>query len=202
MAFVGRPIFRFLENKTVTNGLERCVIAEEQMSTVVTSEAARDLKVIFNEHARLVYRTAYGITGSHEDAEDVLQTVFLQLVRSESPPDLGRNPQAYLYRAAVNCSLNTIRRRRREVLIQDEESLPTPPWADTGNTEFELRRLWQAMAELKPEAAQIVILRYMHNMSDSEIARLLGKSRGAIALKLFRSRARLKKLMLTSLGDK
>ncbi len=41
----------------------------------------------------------------------------------------------------------------------------------------------------------------LHNMSDAEIARLLGKSRGAIALKLFRSRARLKKLMLTSLRD-
>lgn len=172
------------------------------MSTVVTLEATRELELIFKQHARLVYRTAYGITGTHEDAEDVLQTIFLQLVRQEFSPDFGRKPQAYLYRAAVNCSLNILWRRRREVFVQDAEQLPIPAWADAGNTEFELRRLWEAMVELKPEAAQIVILRYMHNMSDAKIARLLGKSRGAVALKLFRSRARLKKLMLTSLGDK
>ncbi len=171
------------------------------MSTAVMLEATRELELIFKAHARLVYRAAYGITGTHEDAEDVLQTVFLQLVRRELMPDLGRNPQAYLHRAAVNCALNILRRRRREVLVQDAEKLPIPTLADAGNTEFMLRRLWEAMAELKPEAAQIVILRYMHNMSDAEIARLLGKSRGAIALKLFRSRARLKKLMLTSLRD-
>jgi DNA-directed RNA polymerase specialized sigma24 family protein len=41
----------------------------------------------------------------------------------------------------------------------------------------------------------------MHNKSDKEIARMLGVSRGAIALKLYRSRARLKKLLRASLGD-
>jgi DNA-directed RNA polymerase specialized sigma24 family protein len=41
----------------------------------------------------------------------------------------------------------------------------------------------------------------MHNKSDAEIARMLGKSRGAIALKLFRSRMKLKKLLRESLGD-
>jgi DNA-directed RNA polymerase specialized sigma24 family protein len=41
----------------------------------------------------------------------------------------------------------------------------------------------------------------MHNKSDAEIARMLGKSRGTIALKLFRTRARLKKLLLANVGD-
>jgi RNA polymerase sigma factor (sigma-70 family) len=73
---------------------------------------------------------------------------------------------------------------------------------DASNTELEVRRLYEAIAELKPEAAQILILRYMHNKNDAEIARILGRSRGTIALNLFRSRARLKKLLLTKLGDK
>ena len=97
--------------------------------------------------------------------------------------------------------MNTIRRRRREVLVDDPEHLETPGPSDSVNTELHHRRLYEAIAELKPEAAQIVILRYMHNKSDTEIARMLGVSRGAIAVKLYRSRARLKKLLRASLGD-
>ncbi|HYR90976.1 MAG TPA: sigma-70 family RNA polymerase sigma factor [Terriglobia bacterium] len=169
------------------------------MSTVAMSEPAQEFEIIFKEHARLVYRTAYGVTGSHEDAEDVLQTIFLHLIRREFPPDLRTNPQAYLYRAAVNSSLNIIRRRRHEVLVDAAEYFEIPARTNAGNRELEVRRLYEAIAELKPEAAQILILRYMHNKSDAEIARILGRSRGTIALNLFRSRARLKKLLLANL---
>ena len=170
------------------------------MSTVLISEPSQEFETIFKEHARLVYRTAYAVTGSHEDAEDVLQTIFLQLIRRQFPPDLRTNPQAYLYRAAVNSSLNIIRRRRRDVLVDDIEHFHFSCPTDSPNSELEVR-LYQAIRELKPEAAQLVILRYMHNKSDAEIARMLGKSRGTIALKLFRSRAQLKKLLSPTLGD-
>ena len=50
------------------------------MSIVMMSEvgdaSAQHAEDIFKEHAQLVYRTAYGVTGSHEDAEDVLQRYF------------------------------------------------------------------------------------------------------------------------------
>ena len=170
------------------------------MSTLVISEPTQEFETIFKEHARLVYRTAYGVTGSHEDAEDILQTIFLQLIRREFPPDLRTNPQSYLYRAAINSSLNIIRRRRRDVLVGDLEHFQISTPSDATNSEPDVRRLYEAIGKLKPEAAQIVILRYMHNKSDAEIARMLGKSRGTIALKLFRSRARLKKLLLSKLG--
>ena len=67
---------------------------------------------VFMEHAQFVFRTAYGVTGSHEDAEDVLQTVFLRLIRRELSPDFGANPRAYLYRAAVNAALDVLRSLR------------------------------------------------------------------------------------------
>ena len=163
--------------------------------TAVTQE----FEDLFNEHAQLVYRTAYGVTGRHEDAEDVLQTIFLRLMRRDLPTDLVRNPKAYLYRAAVNLSLDTIRFQRRHVLVDaaafSDLPAPTMQLADDDH-----RRLYRAMAELKPEAAQILILRYVHGRSDAEIAGMLGMSRGAIALRLFRSRAKLRKLLRSRLG--
>ena len=58
------------------------------------------------------------------------------------------------------------------------------------------------MAELTPKAAEILILRHVHGYSDAEIAEFLGKSRGTIAVSLFRTRARLRKSIRSLLGDK
>src|SRR6185436_7535468 len=77
---------------------------------------------IFREHYPLVFRTAYGVTGSPEDAEDVVQTIFLRLLRREFLPECMSDPRAYLYRAAVNLSLNVVKARQRHVLTDDAET--------------------------------------------------------------------------------
>jgi DNA-directed RNA polymerase specialized sigma24 family protein len=66
------------------------------------------------------------LTGSVEDAEDILQTIFLRLLAREFPPDLRKNPEPYLYRAAFNLSLNTLRQRKRHVLSGNMEVLADP----------------------------------------------------------------------------
>lgn len=165
-------------------------------------QAEEPVSRVFSDHAQFVYRTAYGVTGSHEDAEDVLQTVFVRLIRRDLPPDVGTNPRAYLYRAAVNAALDAVRsrRRRRIVAVAELPDLPAPS-PDAIDDEHH-RALYEAIAELKPASAQILVLRYVHDMSDAEIARMLGVSRGSIALRLFRSRARLKKLLRTRMGER
>ena len=158
---------------------------------------------IFRDHSGFVYRTAYRVTGSVEDAEDVLQTLFVQLLRRDLPPDFEKSAKAYLYRAAVNTSLNLIRTRRRSVLTADLDAFePVSPGAESrGQNEIE-ERLRAAIAELNPQAAEILVLRHVHGYSDTEIAKLLGTSRGTIAVSLFRTRARLRKSIGAYLGDK
>jgi RNA polymerase sigma-70 factor (ECF subfamily) len=157
---------------------------------------------LYREHATFVYRTALRITRNAEEAEDILQTIFLRLLRREFPPDLEKRPRAYLYRAAVNAALDVIQSRRNRAVFVDvseiESTLLTP---DSGSDEIIFQKLHQAIAELNPAAAEMLILRYMHNYSDAEIAKMLGKSRGVVAVTLYRSRAQLKKLIRQSLGD-
>ena len=69
--------------------------------------------MLFQTHHDRVFRTAHRITGSPADAEDVLQTVFLRLVKSPGAYDLSENPEAYLSRAAINASLDLMRSRTR-----------------------------------------------------------------------------------------
>ena len=161
---------------------------------------AQEFERIFREHYHTVYRTAYGVLGNGHDAEDVAQTVFLRLVRAKASPELRRNPGAYLYRAAVNESLNVIRARKRQrqhdAAEHYEKQRALTPSAESAEDLHS--RLYEAVAELSPGAAEILILRYVHNCSDAEIARRLGTSRGTIAVSLYRSRARLRKSMRAS----
>jgi RNA polymerase sigma-70 factor (ECF subfamily) len=167
---------------------------------------AEDLEDTFREHSRLVYRTAYSVTGSAQDAEDVVQTLFLQLLRKGFPSDFRKNPKGYLYRAAVNLALNAVKARRRRASAVDPNRLeavdlgPDERAASVARDDLQAR-LVDAIAQLNPRAAEMLILRYEHDTSEAEIGRLLGTSRAVVAVTLFRARARLKKLLRASSGD-
>ena len=177
------------------------------MSTVTISQENKttipeEFERLYREHATFVYRTALHITRNAEEAEDILQTIFLRLLRRESSPDLEKLPRAYLYRAAVNAALDAIESRRNRSKSADvgeiEAILHSP---DSSAKETLHQQLHKAIAELNPATAEILILRYMHNYSDAAIAKMLGKSRGVVAVTLYRARARLKKLIRQSPGD-
>src|SRR5215470_7545243 len=162
-----------------------------------------DFEAIFRQHSPLVYRTARAVIGNAEDAEDVVQAIFLKLMRRDPSPDLMKNPQAYLYRAAVNMSLDVIRSRRRRTFTDDVELVEVP--AAVADTQFDddMRvRLNEALKYLDPKAVEILVLRYVHDYSDAEISKMLGASRGAIAVRLFRVRAHLKKILRPRSGAK
>src|SRR5687768_15593568 len=85
-----------------------------------------ELEDLFRDHHKLIFRTAYSVTGSKPDAEDVLQVIFLRLLRRGLPPDLEQNPAGYLYRAAINLSLDTVRSRQRRNVTDDVERVLVP----------------------------------------------------------------------------
>src|SRR5262245_13147870 len=156
---------------------------------------------IYREHYQLVYRTAYSVTGNRQDAEDVLQTVFMNLLDRDLPGGLIRSLKAYLYRAAVNAALNTVRSRKRHNLVDGVEDIEAPvPSGSAGPGDLIRRNLLSAIAKLKPREAEIPILLYEHDYPYARIAKMLGTSRGTRAATLYRTRARLKKLLRTS-GD-
>src|SRR6185295_18136727 len=167
-------------------------------SDVIVKTLEREFEEVFRLHHDMVFRTAYAVLGNSSDAEDVVQTIFLRLLKRGISPDLNRNHAGYFYRAAVNESLSLIRSRKRLVLVSDSEkgakeleAHATQEEADSAEETH--RRLYEAVAKLNPKSAHILVLRYVFNKSDAEIARLLDTSRGAIAVTLYRARASLRK---------
>ena len=164
---------------------------------------AEEVELLFRQHHDQIYRTAYRVTGSSADAEDVLQTVFLRLVRrdnrKEGPVDLSPSPGSYLHRAAVNASLDLIRSRTRSNLVPIEEIAPVLEDSRSVNPEHERAsrerqsQVRQALGGLGTKAAEVVVLKYFEGHSNVEIARLLGTSQMVVGVTLHRARTKLRK---------
>src|ERR1035441_5104079 len=98
----------------------RSVLVEESVIAIPD-----ELERAFRAHNGLVFRTAYRITGNAADAEDVLQTVFLRLVRRGANVDAVENQESYLRRAAINAALDVIRAKQANPIVEVGE-LPDP----------------------------------------------------------------------------
>jgi len=168
----------------------------------VSSLNALEFEQLYREYAALVNRTAWGVLENREDAEDVLHTVFLKLLRKGFPPEFQKNPQAYLYRAAVNASLDVLKSRRRHPTLNPlgaervEAGRPSNEHFD----EETHQEVYAAIGQLPVESAEILVLRHMQNKSTAEIMDTLGVSRAVVAVRLFRARARLRRLLRVSKG--
>jgi RNA polymerase sigma factor (sigma-70 family) len=166
----------------------------------VSSLKALEFEQLYREYAALVNRTAWGVLASREDAEDVLHSVFLKLLRKGFPPEFEKNPKAYLYRAAVNASLDVLKSRRRHPTLHPldaEHVVAADPSASMFDDETH-QQLYDAIGRLPVESAEILLLRHMQNKSTEEIMKTLGVSRAVVAVRLFRARARLRKLLRVS----
>ena len=158
-----------------------------------------EVELLFREHHDHVLRAAYRVTGSAVDAEDVLQTVFLRLVRRKEKVDLSPSPGSYLHRAAVNASLDLLRSRTRSRSVSIEEVAPSAtesaePNPETQHVDRELQnQIRRSIATLGPKAAEIVVLKYFEGHSNLEIAQILGTSQMVIGVLLHRARTRLRK---------
>jgi RNA polymerase sigma-70 factor (ECF subfamily) len=161
---------------------------------------AGDLGALFRNHYKGMFRVAYRITGSQSDAEDVLQTVFVRLTPGWSNRDLSPNPRAFLYRAAINASLDVVRRRIRinsvsiDVVDYEQSGKHTAPSPADQLADKELRELVrQAVAKLEGRAATAFALRYYEGYDNAHIAEVLGTSQMVVAVTLHRARTRLRK---------
>jgi len=145
-----------------------------------------------------VFRTAYRLTGNAADADDVLQTVFLRLLR-RTQADVVDNEESYLRRAAINASLDVIRARQSNPTL---ELVDVPSnRSDTEATDLR-QALARAISTLPQRSAEIFTLRFIEGLSNPEIARMLGISQVLVAVTVFRTRQQLRKELGKFLGDR
>ena len=148
-----------------------------------------ELGDLYSRYADTVYRTALRVTGSTADAEDVLQTVFLRVLKREEPLDPLRAPEGFLRRSAANAAIDIVRRRS----TWRQESISETPDRLKQESSAELKeRLRQAIATLGERDAEMFVLRYVEGLANGEIAEMYGLEKTTIAVRLHRIRESLK----------
>ena len=147
-------------------------------------------EALARRYAGDVFRLAYARTGSRVDAEDVMQETFLRLLRAR--PDFTdlEHAKAWLLRVAANCANDFFRApwRRREGPLEGHEALPAPAEPEEGGAV-------EAVLALPAKYRVPIHLYYYEELTVAEIARIMGKSEGAVKSRLFRARALLRDIL-------
>ena len=136
----------------------------------------------------MLYRVAYHALKNRADAEDVMQEVFVRLLRARPEFRDEEHAKAWLLRVGACCAADVLRApwRRREGPLDDGLPAPEPP-GEGGVVE--------AVLALPAKYRTAVHLYYYEELSVAEIAAVLGKSEGAVKSRLFRARALLRRYL-------
>ena len=145
-------------------------------------------EALARRYAGDVFRLAYARTGSRADAEDVMQETFVRLLRARPAFAEPEHARAWLLRVAANCANDWFRApwRRREGPLED--ALPAPEEPEPGG-------VMEAVLALPAKYRIPIHLYYYEELSVAEIAKIMGKSEGAVKSRLFRARALLRDML-------
>lgn len=168
----------------------------EAVREVPVSTIPKPLDLLYEEHHAMVFRAAHRITGNAADAEDVLQTVFLRLLKRD-PTGAIENPESYLRRSAVNAAVDIVRARQADHNLEVERLAASGSSTELRDLRDTLRR---ELAKLPPRTAEMFALRFFEGYTNPEIAKLMGLSQIVVAVTLHRARKKLQKELKKGAG--
>ena len=147
---------------------------------------------LIKEYERPIYNAAYRILGNPDDAADVTQTVFMRAFERIDQYDPEYKFFSWIYRIAVNESINQRSRSKNQQSFEDEE------FADSARPEDEvdaqsLSRIIQAgLMELQEDYRVVVVLRHFSDMSYRDISNILRIPEKTVKSRLYSARQLMK----------
>ncbi len=164
-------------------------------------------RILFEMFYQKVYQTAYLITRDHHLSQDVVQETFAkafnQLHKLKNPEKTG----AWLASIATNVSIDMIRKKNRwndyatEDVYLDKEQLQSEVTLIEEEIErvFLIKSVRSYIANLELKYKQVIILKYLYDMKDEEIATALELKVGTVKSRIHRAKIQLRNMMTNDL---
>jgi RNA polymerase sigma-70 factor (ECF subfamily) len=172
----------------------------EQSSRDIIAEAKtgspRAIAELFERHATVVQRVAYRLTGNVQDAEDVVQDVFLGLPEALRTFDGRGKFEGWLHRVATRTTLMRLRRQRNEEEMRPSKQANAPSRDEDIVTRLTLEA---ALGRLPADLRTVFVLNKMEGYCHREIAALLGIRAGTSEVRVHRAIRQLRLLLENSL---
>ena len=172
---------------------EAGVVSSYEMPGVMVDEERRR---VFDEFARArmpeLLRFGHALTGNPHAAADLVQDALERTMLAWSRVENQGDPEGYVRRIMVNRNISIWRRRRREQLDGAPEELAR---RDTLSHEPPVRdlALWERIKSLPPRQRTVIVLRYYEDMSEAQIAAVMGSSVGTVKSQASRALASLRR---------
>jgi RNA polymerase sigma-70 factor (ECF subfamily) len=147
-------------------------------------------------YQRPVYNAALRLVHDPEEARDVAQTTFLKVFTHLADYESGRKFYSWIYRIAVNESLNTLHKRRsvEEVSEDEADDAPGPEARVAG--EQTTQAIEAALMRISPELRSVIVLRHFLNLSYEDVSDVLQIPEKTVKSRLYEARQRLRAELL------
>ncbi len=153
----------------------------------------RDFERLVEKYQSTVFRIAIGLLHNKEDAEEIVQDVFIKVYKSLSSFDAKAAFSTWLYRVTVNSSLNVLRKKKRQKLwvelsdilqLRSKEKQADVQMVEQSDNAF----IYQAMNELPAMQRVAFILSKYEELPQARVAEILHLSTGAVEQLIYRAK--------------
>lgn len=174
--------------------------ADEQQLIRQSRDGDHDaFRVLVERYMKQTYNVAYGFVRDHDDAEEITQDTFIRAHRSlasfRGDAELG----TWLYRIAVNLSLNCLNQRKRKA---QRELITSEVMGSIGENSTDIHHsvdsrahIERALHELPTLQRAVVILRHLDGLSTKQVSGLLRCSEGTVKTHLHRGLKKMRKIL-------
>ena len=149
-------------------------------------------------YQRPIYNAAFWIVRKAEDASDITQTVFLRVAQRPDEYDAHYKFFSWIYRIAVNESLNLLRRTRREEALDDEVDLQGPMCDDPERRAADAQvsaSIRSALMRMSTRDRTVLVLRHFSECSYQEIGHILDLDEKTVKSRLYEARQHLRDML-------
>jgi RNA polymerase sigma-70 factor (ECF subfamily) len=153
-------------------------------------------EALVERYQRVIFNVAYRMVNDYDEAEDITQSVFIKGFESMRSYNPRHKFFSWLYRIAVNESLNHIRARKRMVeLSPDMVSGGKTPEEAYGESELS-EKLGEALTYLDPSYRIVIVLKHLRDCSYKEISEILQIPEKTVKSRLFTARQLLRGVLV------
>lgn len=151
---------------------------------IVTKQFIEDLKnndeeaftKLYNEYVKLIYHIAYSYTYNREDSEDIVNEVFMKIMRSIDKYNHQNKFKEWICQITRNHCINYVTRNKERFNLLDEDIINKTP--DLSKESRDLLIIFEE--NLNEETIHIMVLKFIYNYKFKEIASALGMTIGKV----------------------
>lgn len=155
--------------------------------------------LLYDHYFEQIYRFIYLKVSHKEDAEDLVHQVFLQALKKiKDYEDIGFPFSSWLYKIARNEVVDFYRSKKTNTALEELENVLSSDdinIKDKLDLKIQIEKVKEAIKKIKPEYQDVIIMRFIEDLSIKEVAEILDKTEGSIKLIQHRAINSLKKIL-------